>query len=94
LLDVFAGNEQICWMKRKIFVAVLTLSSGLMMVFAAAVDKCTEKHKSCTDQCTSFNMQCKARGNDSADCENRFKQCKSACDKKLTECQAKKNIGR
>lgn len=81
-------------MKRKICLAVLALSSGLMMVFAAAVDKCTEKHKSCTDQCTSFNMQCKARGNDSIECDNRLKQCKSACDKALTDCQAKKIIGK
>ena len=81
-------------MKRKIFVAVLALSSGLMMVFAAAVDKCTEKHKACQDTCFSFNLQCKQRGNDSLECDNRMKVCKSECDKKLTDCQAKKNIGR
>jgi hypothetical protein len=81
-------------MKRKICVAVLALSSGVMMVFAATVDKCTAKHKSCNEQCNSFNIQCKARGNDSMDCDNRLKQCKAACDKALTDCQAKKNIGR
>jgi hypothetical protein len=81
-------------MKRKICVAILTLSSGLMMVFAAAVDKCAEKHKSCTESCTSFNIQCKARGNDAADCDARLKQCTAACDKTLTDCKAKKIIGK
>ena len=81
-------------MKRKICVAVLALSSGVMMVFAATADKCTEKHKSCSDQCNSFNIQCKARGNDAMDCDAKFKQCKADCDKALTDCQAKKNIGR
>lgn len=81
-------------MKRKICLAVLALSSGWMMVFAATSDKCTQKHKSCTEQCNSFHIQCKSRGNDSMQCDDRLKQCKSACDKTLTDCEAKKNIGR
>lgn len=81
-------------MKRKIVVAVLALSSGLMMVFAATTDKCTEKHKNCTDACNSSNIMCKSRGNDAADCEGRFKQCTAACDTKLKDCQAKKIIGK
>jgi len=81
-------------MKRKICVAVLALCSGVIMVFAATADKCTEKHKGCVDACNSSNMMCKSRGNDAADCDNRFKQCTAACDTKLKECQAKKIIGK
>ena len=82
-------------MKRKICLAVLALSGGLMMVFAAApVDKCAAKHKNCVDSCNSFNLQCKARGNDSMECDQRMKQCTAACDKTLKECQAKKVIGK
>jgi hypothetical protein len=90
LLDVLAGNRQIARMKRKLCLAMLALSSGLMMVFAAAVDKCTEKHKNCVDSCSGFQMQCKSRGADTLECERQFKECSSKCDTALKDCQAKK----
>jgi hypothetical protein len=77
-------------MKRKTCLALLALSSGLMMVFAADADKCTQKFNSCTESCVNQKSQCKARGNDSDLCESRLKQCTAGCDKDLKTCQTKK----
>lgn len=77
-------------MKRKTCLALLALSSGLMMIFAADVDKCTEKFESCKVTCGHQKAQCMARGNDVAYCNNRFKQCTADCDKDLKTCQTKK----
>jgi hypothetical protein len=77
-------------MKRKTCLALLALSSGLMMVFAANVDKCTEKFNSCTESCTNLRAQCMARGNNVESCNYRLKECSSGCDKALKACQTKK----
>jgi hypothetical protein len=77
-------------MKLKTCLAVLALSSGLMMVFAANVDKCTEKFDSCKESCGNLQAQCKARGSGAETCENRFKECLKDCDKVLKDCKAKK----
>jgi hypothetical protein len=77
-------------MKRKTCLALLALSSGLMMTFAANVDKCTEKFESCKVTCGHLKAQCAARGNDVAYCNSRFKQCTADCDKDLKTCQTKK----
>ena len=78
-------------MKRKVSLAVLALSSGLMIVlFAANVDKCTEKFNSCKESCANQHAQCKARGSDAVTCDHRLKECVSDCDKGLKDCQAKK----
>jgi hypothetical protein len=80
-------------MKRKICVALLALSSGLMMVFAAtSVDKCTEKFNSCKESCSSGQAQCKARGSIPEACDTRYKQCLADCDKNLKTCQAKSQV--
>jgi hypothetical protein len=76
-------------MKRKTGMALLALSSGLMMVFAADVDKCTEKYKSCTEICGNSKAQCLARGNEKESCNFRMKQCVADCEKDLKTCQAK-----
>jgi hypothetical protein len=77
-------------MKRKTCLALLALSSGLMMMFAAEVDKCTEKFNSCKESCGNLKAQCMARGNDVAYCNSRLKQCTADCDKDLKTCQTKK----
>ena len=77
-------------MKRKTCLALLALSSGLMMVFAANVDKCTEKFNSCMESCGNLKAQCKARGSTPESCEMRYKECSKDCDKALKACQAKK----
>ena len=76
-------------MKRKTCVALLALSSGLMMVFAANVDKCTEKFESCKQACGNLQAQCKARGSTPEACNSRYKMCIADCDKDLKTCQAK-----
>ena len=76
-------------MKRKISVAFLVISSGLMVVFAAEVDKCQEKFKACKETCINEQAQCKARGNEPASCERRLKACQADCDKALEKCQKK-----
>jgi hypothetical protein len=77
-------------MKRKTCLALLALSSGLMMVFAANVDKCTEKFNSCNESCGHLKAQCVARGSMVESCNRRFKECLSDCDKALKTCQTKK----
>ena len=62
-------------MKRKTCLALLALSSGLMMVFAANVDKCTEKFNSCKESCGNLKAQCMARGNIVESCNTRLKEC-------------------
>jgi hypothetical protein len=79
-------------MKRKTCVALLALSSGLMMVFAANVDKCTEKFESCKLTCGNLRAQCMARGNVVEACDSRLRQCNADCDKDLKTCQAKSKV--
>jgi len=80
-------------MKRKICVALLALSSGLMMVFAATtVDKCTEKFESCKESCGNQEAGCKARGSIPEACNSRYKQCMAECDNGLKTCQAKSQV--
>lgn len=74
-------------MKRIICIVLLALSGGLMMVFAAGVDKCTEKSEACKITCKNQLAQCKARG--SNDCDTRFSQCNADCEKDLKKCQEK-----
>ena len=76
-------------MKRKTCMALLALSSGLMIVFAADVDKCTEKFDACKVTCGNLRAQCRARGSDEGACESRFKQCNADCSKDLKTCQDK-----
>jgi hypothetical protein len=76
-------------MQRKICLALLTLSGGLMMVFAANVDKCTEKFEACKVTCGNVKAQCKASGSSPDTCESRFRGCIADCDKDLKTCQAK-----
>jgi hypothetical protein len=77
-------------MKRKTCVALLALSGGLMMVFAADVDKCTEKFNSCKESCGNLRAQCMARGSNVESCDFRLRECSRDCDKALKTCQAKK----
>ena len=83
-------------MKRKICFAMLTLTAGLMMVFAAPpapapkADPCTEKYNSCKEVCSNRQAQCKASGSTPENCENRFKQCVNACEKDKKACETKK----
>jgi hypothetical protein len=80
-------------MKRKICVALLALSSGLMMVFGATtVDKCTEKFESCKLACDNLEAQCKARGSIPEACASRHKMCLADCDNALKTCQAKSPV--
>jgi hypothetical protein len=90
LLDEFGGNLNDARMKRKTCLALLALSGGLMMVFAANVDKCTEKFNSCKESCGNLKAQCMARGNTVEECNSRLKECTTDCDKTLKACQAKK----
>lgn len=77
-------------MKRKLCVALLALSSGLMMVFAAAtVDKCTEKFNGCMTSCGNLKAQLTARGSTPDTIDMRYKECSADCDKALKACQAK-----
>lgn len=76
-------------MKRKILVALLALSSGLMMVYAAEVDKCVQKFNECKDVCVNDQARCKLRGNEAAYCNNGLNRCNAACNKALKDCQAK-----
>jgi hypothetical protein len=76
-------------MKRKICLALLALSSGLMMVLAVEVDKCAEKFNSCKEVCENDKVRCKVRGNNIEYCNNGLNQCNADCNKKLKECQAK-----
>ena len=76
-------------MKRKTCIALLALSSGLIIVFAADVDKCTEKFDACKVTCGNLRAQCIARGSQVESCDSRLKQCNADCDKDLKACQAK-----
>jgi hypothetical protein len=77
-------------MKRKICLALLALSSGLMMVFAATtVDKCTEKFDGCKVTCGNLKGQLTARGSTDDVINMRYKECMADCDKGLKDCQAK-----
>lgn len=76
-------------MKRKICLAVLALSSGLMMVFAANVDKCTEKFEACKVTCGNQRAQCLRRGSDVSACDAGLEACNAGCAKDLKTCQAK-----
>jgi hypothetical protein len=76
-------------MKRKICVALLALSSGLMMVFAAEVDKCAEKFSECKEVCGNDKARCMARGNQVEYCNSRLNQCNGECNQALKTCQAK-----
>jgi hypothetical protein len=76
-------------MKRKTCVVLLTLSSGLLMVFGATVDKCQEKFESCKVTCGNEKAQCKARGGTIENCEKTEKMCLSDCDKALEKCHKK-----
>jgi hypothetical protein len=76
-------------MKRKTCVVLLALSSGLMMVFAANVDKCVETFEACKVTCGHQQAQCKARGSDVAVCNGRLNECNAACNKDVKDCQAK-----
>ena len=83
-------------MKRKICFAMLTLTAGLMMVFAAPpapapkADPCTEKYNSSMETCTNQLAQCKARGSTPETCEARHKECLKECEKAKKACEAKK----
>ena len=77
-------------MKRKTCLALLALSGGLMMVFAASVDKCTEKFNSCKESCGNLKAQCIARGTTVEVCDSRLRECTADCDKALKTCQTKK----
>jgi hypothetical protein len=60
-----------------------------MMVFAAKVEPCAEKYKTCTDSCEHVKSQCKARGAQPDQCENAYKMCLQDCDKAQKDCDAK-----
>jgi hypothetical protein len=79
-------------MKRKICVALLALSSGVMMVFAVEVDKCAEKFEECKVVCGNDKARCMARGNQVEYCNARLNECNADCNKKVKECQAKSGI--
>ena len=69
--------------------ALLALSSGLMIVLAGNVDKCTEKFDACKVTCGNLRAQCIARGSNTESCDSRLKQCNADCDKDLKACQTK-----
>ena len=71
--------------------ALLALSSGLMIVLAGNVDKCTEKFDACKVTCGNLKAQCIARGSTAEACNFRLKQCNADCSKDLKACQAKAN---
>lgn len=77
-------------MKRKTCLALLALSSGLMIVLAVTVDKCTEKFDGCKESCGNQKAQCMARGARVEECNSRFKNCTGDCEKALKACQTKK----
>ena len=79
-------------MKRKTCIALLALSSGLMIVFAAEADKCTEKFEACKVTCGHQKAQCVARGVPQEACDNRMKGCEADCSKDLKKCQEKAGI--
>lgn len=76
-------------MKRKICVALLALSGGLMMVFAAQPDKCVEKFEECKLVCGNEKARCVARGATAETCNFRLNECNADCNKKVKDCQAK-----
>ena len=67
--------------------ALLALSSGLMIVLAGNVDKCTEKFNACKTTCTNLWHQCKTRGAEIDSCNSQRKQCEAGCDADLKKCQ-------
>ena len=91
LLDGLGGNLKDSRMKRKICVALLSLSSGLMMVFAGQREQCIEKFEECKLVCENDKARCKARGNRIEYCNNRLNQCNAECNAAVKECQAKGN---
>lgn len=76
-------------MKRKTCLVLLALSSGLMMVFAANVDKCTETFEACKVTCGNQHAQCKARGSVIEACNGRLNECNAACNKAVEACKNK-----
>ncbi len=74
-------------MKTKISAAVLVLMGCMMMAFAAKVETCEEKHKSCVDDCTNVQYHCKAGGSDPGRCEQAYKVCMQKCDKAKQQCE-------
>lgn len=76
-------------MKLKICLALLVLSSGLMMVLAANVDKCTEKFEACKVTCGNLKAQCLRRGSDPGACDAGLEACNADCARGLKTCQAK-----
>lgn len=76
-------------MKRKTCIGLLALSSGLMIVFAADVDKCIEKFESCKVTCGNQKAQCMARGTTVESCNARLNECNADCNKDLKKCQSK-----
>lgn len=77
-------------MKKKISLAALLVSGGVLMMFAAApADPCADKHKSCTDACGITQSQSLRRGVDRLQAENAFNRCVKACDKSKADCEAK-----
>jgi len=61
-----------------------------MMMFAAKVETCAEKHKTCTDSCENTKSQARARQVDQAQYENAYKMCVKDCEKKKDECEGSK----
>ena len=76
-------------MKTKICAAALIMSGCVMMVFAAKVETCAEKYKSCTDSCMNAKSQCRARGAQPDQCEKTYKMCLQDCDKAKKACDDK-----
>lgn len=77
-------------MKKKISVAALLVSGGVMMMFAGTpADPCADKHKSCTDSCGITQSQSLRRGIDRLQAENAYNRCVKACDKTKADCDAK-----
>ena len=70
-------------MRRKTCLALFALSGGLMMVFAANVDKCTEKYNGCMEPCSNLKAQLTARGSTPEMIGMRYKECSAACNKAL-----------
>ena len=75
--------------KTKICAAGLIMSGCVMMVFAAKVDSCAEKYKSCTESCMNVKAQCRARGANPDQCENTYKICLKDYDKAKNDCDGK-----
>ena len=78
-------------MKLKLILATLLAAGSLMMAFAAGkVETCADKYKSCGEACTNAQYHCKTSGVDATNCEIRFKECMSKCDKAKADCEKNK----